>query len=196
MIYMDTLKVKVIIGSTRQGRFSDKPAAWIAGLAKQRQEFEVELLDLRDHPLPFYDDAMPPSMVKDGAYANPEVKKWAEKIGEADAFIIVTPEYNRGPAAVLKNALDSVSREWNNKPVAFVAHGSTLGVRAIEQLRMNAIELRMAPTRDIVALPGSWTFADGGTKDGAFAEHDAAGNTMLDTLTWWAQALKVARSQA
>jgi hypothetical protein len=80
--------------------------------------------------------------------------------------------------------------------VSYFAHGSTLGVRAIEQLRMNAIELRMAPTRDIVALPGSWTFADGGTKDGAFAEHDAAGNTMLDTLTWWAQALKVARSQA
>ncbi len=188
------LSIKVIVGSTRTGRFSDKPAAWIADLAKARPEFMVEILDLKDYPLPFYDDATPPSMIKDGAYANPEVKRFAQKIAEADAFIIVTPEYNRGPSAVLKNALDSVSREWNHKPVSFVAHGSTLGVRAIEQLRMNAIELRMAPVRDVVALPGSWTFADGGTKPGAFAEHDAAGNTMLDSLTWWAKALKAARA--
>lgn len=187
------LHVKVIIGSTRENRFTDKPAHWIAELAKERPEFAVEVLDLREYPLPFYDAPVPPSTIKDGAYANPVAKQWATKIGEADAFIIVTPEYNRGPSAVLKNALDSVSREWNNKPVAFVAHGSTLGVRAIEQLRMNAIELRMAPIRDAVALPGSWTFAEGGTQPGAFADSDAAGNTMLDSLVWWARALKAAR---
>lgn len=190
----DTLSIKIIVGSTRQGRFSDKPAAWMAGLARKRPELEVEILDLRDYPLPFYDDSTPPSMIKDGAYANAEVKRFAQKIAEADAFIIVTPEYNRGPSAVLKNALDSASREWNNKPVAFIAHGATLGVRAVEQLRMNAIELRMAPVRDIVALPGSWTFAEGGAAPGAFAEHDAAGETLLDTLGWWAHPLKAARA--
>lgn len=190
----NTLSIKVIVGSTREGRFSDKPATWIAALAQKRPELAVEVLDLRDYMLPFYDDPTPPSMIKDGAYAHAEVKRFAQKIAEADGYIIVTPEYNRGPAAVLKNALDSVSREWNNKPVAFVAHGATLGVRAIEQLRMNAIELRMAPVRDIVALPGSWTFAEGGTAPGAFAGHDAAGETLLDTLTWWAQALKAARA--
>ncbi len=190
----NVLKVKVIVGSTRQGRFSDKPAAWIAGLAGKRADIDVEILDLKDYAMPFYDGAMPPSLIKGGEYPDPQVKRWAQKIGEADAFIVVTPEYNRGPSAVLKNALDSVSQEWNNKPVAFVAHGSALGVRAIEQLRMNAIELRMAPVRDIVALPGSWTFPEGGTKAGAFAEHDATGNTMLDTLVWWGNALKTARA--
>lgn len=190
----DTLSIKVIVGSTRQGRFSDKPAAWIAQLAQKRDGLAVEILDLREYPLPFYDDPTPPSMIKDGAYANAEARRFAQKIAEADGFIIVTPEYNRGPSAVLKNALDSVSREWNNKPVAFVAHGATLGVRAIEQLRMNAIELRMAPVRDIVALPGSWTFEGGGTAPGSFAEHEAAGETLLDTLAWWARALKAART--
>lgn len=190
----DTLKIKVIIGSTRDGRFSDKPAHWIAGLAGKRADLSVEVLDLKDYPMAFYNAPLPPSMVKDGEYADPIAQTFAQKIAEADAFIVVTPEYNRGPSAVLKNAFDSVSREWNNKPVAFVAHGSTLGVRAIEQLRMNVIELRMAPIRDVVALPGSWTFADGGTKPGAFAEHDASGETMLDTLTWWGKALKAARA--
>ncbi len=190
---MNTLTVKVIIGSTRQGRFSDKPAAWVAEFAKKREGLAVELLDLRDHPLPFYDDATPPSMVKEGAYAHPAVRAWAAKIQDADAFIIVTPEYNRGPAAVLKNAMDSVNAEWNHKPVAFVSHGATLGVRAVEQLRMHAIELRMAPVRDMVALPGSWTFADGGTAPDAFASHEHAATTMLENLVWWAQALKAAR---
>jgi NAD(P)H-dependent FMN reductase len=191
---MDTLKLKVIVGSTREGRFSDKPAAWIAALAQKNSALDVEVLDLRDYPLAFYNDPTPPSMVKDGAYADPAARAWAQKIGEADAFIVVTPEYNRGPSAVLKNAMDSINAEWNHKPIGFVGHGATLGVRAIEQLRMHAIELRMAPVRDIVALPGSWTFADPTAAD-AFAAHDHAAQVLVEQLVWWGNALKAARAQ-
>ncbi len=188
------LRVKVIIGSTRQKRYSDKPASWIAEKAKARG-LDVEVLDLRDYPMPFYDEPVTPSSVKDGAYANPAVRTWAEKIGEADAFIIVTHEYNRGPAAVMKNALDQVSAEWNRKPIAFVGHGSTSATRAIEQLRMNAIELQMAPIRAAVYLPPSWTSLaeDGSIKPEILADNDAAAETLLEQLTWWGDALKAAR---
>ncbi len=118
------LNMKVIAGSTREGRFSDKAAAWIAEEIKKQEGVAVEVLDLRDYPLPFYTDPISPAMVKDGAYSNEMVRKWATKIREADAFIIVTPEYNHGTSGVLKNALDWVYQEWNNKPVAFVSYGS------------------------------------------------------------------------
>lgn len=195
---MDTIKLKVIIGSTRQKRFSDKPAAWIAEIAKKRPEFDVEILDLRDYPMPFYDEPGSPSMVKDGAYPDPAVRKWADKIREADAFIVVTPEYNRGTSAVLKNALDQVYGEWNRKPVAFVGHGSALGSRAIEQLRTNMIELQMAPVRHFVGMPWSGMFLaeDGSLKPDAFAAYQQAAETMAEQLSWWARALKTARTQA
>ena len=107
---MDTIKIKVIIGSTRQNRFSEKPAQWIFEEAKKLEGVEAELLDLRDYPMPFFDDPMSPSMAK-GQYSNEIVKKWADKINDGDAFIIVTPEYNHGYSAVLKNALDVIYPE-------------------------------------------------------------------------------------
>jgi len=194
---METMKLTVIIGSTRQQRFSDKPATWIAECASKRSEFEVEVLDLRDYPMPFFDESISPSMVKDGAYANSAVRAWAAKIAEADAFIIVTPEYNHGPSAVLKNALDQVYGEWNRKPVAFVSHGSAMGARAVEQLRLNAVELQMVPIRASVLMPWSGTFlqGDGSLKPGAFAPYEKAGETMLEQLSWWARALKDARGR-
>lgn len=192
---MDTLRVKVIIGSTRQNRFSDSPARWIAERAAMRPDMDVEVLDLREYPMPFYDEPISPSMVKDGAYANPIVQRWAAKIADGDAFIIVTPEYNRGPSAVLKNALDQIYAEWNRKAVAFVAHGSSLGSRAIEQLRTNAIELQMAPIRAAVQMPWSGTLRDerGELLPGAFDPFAKAADGMLDQLAWWASALKTAR---
>lgn len=193
---MDTLKIKVLVGSTREGRFSDKPAAWIADLAKAQEGVEVEVLDLRDYPMPFYEESVSPSMVQDGAYANPAVRTWADKIREADAFIIVTPEYNRGPSAVLKNALDQVYAEWNKKPVAFVGHGSALGARAIEQLRTNAIELQMAPIRQAVGMPwsGMLLAEDGTLKPDAFAPYEKAAVGLIESLLWWGRALKAART--
>src|SRR5487761_2729585 len=125
---MDTLNVKIILGSTREGRFSDKVGAWIGGEATKRPDMNAEILDLRDYPMPFFDQQETPGY-KSKPYAEPSVVKWTAKIQEADAFVIVAPEYNHGYPAVLKNALDWVYQEWNNKPVAFVAYGSALGAR-------------------------------------------------------------------
>ena len=149
---MENIKIKVIIGSTRQSRFSEKPAHWIYEETKKKDGVAVELLHLRDYPMPFYDQPITPSQSA-GKYANDIVKKWAQKIGEGDGFIIVTPEYNHGYPAVLKNALDSIYQEWNRKPVGFVSYGSALGARSVEQLRQVAIELQMVPIRSAIHIP-------------------------------------------
>jgi NAD(P)H-dependent FMN reductase len=193
---MDPIKIKIIIGSTRQGRFSEKPAHWIFEEAKKLPDAQVELLDLRDYPMPFFEEAIPPSVKKE-PYANPVVEQWTAKIADGDAFIIVTPEYNRGPAAVMKNALDYVNKEWIRKPVGFVSWGSTLGARAVEQLRMNAIELQMAPIRYAIHLPSS-IYMEGMKQPTPadpklFEPVAAAKDVFLENLMWWAKALKVAR---
>ena len=149
---MDKLKFKVIIGSTRQGRFSDKPGNWIYDELKEKEEVDAELLDLRDYPMPFFDSAVSPSM-PGYQISDSTSKKWQEKIGEADAFIIVAPEYNHGYTAVLKNAIDMLYKEWNNKVVGFVSYGSAGGSRSIEQLRQVAIELKMFPIHDTISIP-------------------------------------------
>lgn len=146
------LKIKVIIGSTRQNRFSDKPAYWIFDELGRRDDVEAEILDLRDYPMPFFDDATAPIMLK-GNYSNEVVKNWAEKIKDGDAFIIVVPEYNHGYPAVLKNALDHLFSEWNNKPVGFISFGGVGGARCIEQLRQVAIGFKMVPIRDAIHIP-------------------------------------------
>jgi NAD(P)H-dependent FMN reductase len=146
------LRVKIILGSTREGRVGDKPAHWILGEAAQRPDVEAELLDLRDHPLPFFD--RPSSPVREGGvYANPAIARWAAKIAEADAFIVVSPEYNHGYPAVLKNAFDHISPEWGRKPIGFVSYGNAGGARAVEQLRLVAIELGLWPIRPALHLP-------------------------------------------
>jgi len=147
------LKIQVIIGSTRQNRFSEKPAHYIFDELKKKEGIEAELIDLRDWPLPFYDEPISPASNK-GNYVNEIGKKWAAKIGEADAYIVVTPEYNHGYSAVLKNAIDWVFHEWKNKPVGFVSYGNMGGARAIEQLRQVVIELQMLPIRNAIHIPG------------------------------------------
>ncbi len=147
-----TTKIAVIIGSTREGRFSEKPAHYIAGELKKRGGVGVELIDLRDWPLPFFDQALSPLAAK-GNYDNQLAKDWAAKIGQFDGYIIVTPEYNHGYAAVLKNALDWLFAEWNHKPVGFVGYGNAGGARAIEQLRQVVIELQMVPIRSAIHIP-------------------------------------------
>ena len=194
---MPSLHVKIILGSTRQNRFSDKPGSWILGEARKKEGIDAELLDLRDYPLPFYNEPMSPSMVKDGAYPNEIVRKWAGKIREADAFIIIAPEYNHGISGVLKNALDSIYAEWNNKPVGFVAYGTVGGARSVEHLRGIAVELQMAPIRNAVHIPQHWNLLDekGNLKDGALDSFQRAADAMLDQLIWWAYALKTAREK-
>ena len=198
------IKIKIILGSTRQNRFSEKPAGWIFEEAKKLEGVEAELLDLRDYPMPFFDDPMSPSMAK-GQYSNEIVKKWAEKINDGDAFIIVAPEYNHGYSAVLKNALDVIYPEWNKKPVGFVSYGSALGARSVEQLRQVAVELQMAPIRNAIHIPVDIFFAammgKGPTGPEMFQPiHEGMMGDRVkiffDDLLWWARALKAARTKS
>ena len=189
------IKLKIILGSTRQGRFGDKAAKWLSDEVKKKTNFASELLDLRDYPMPFFDEAITPSMTPNG-YGKPEaVVKWTAKIKEGEAFVIVTPEYNHGYSAVLKNALDYNYHFWNNKPVAFVSYGSVGGARSVEQLRLVAVELQMAPIRQAVHIFNPWFLLDdkGDLKSGALEAFNDAADKMLDQLAWWAEALKAAR---
>jgi NAD(P)H-dependent FMN reductase len=145
-------KIAIIIGTTRATRFGEKPAKWIHGIAAARADMSVELIDLRDYPMPFFDEPMSPMWGK-GQYGNASVQRWADRIADGDAFIVVTPEYNHGYPAVLKNAIDSIYPEWVNKPVGFVSYGNSGGARAIEQLRLVAIEMRMWPIRSAIHIP-------------------------------------------
>ena len=191
MARMSTLKIKVIVGSSRASRFSEKPAQWIYGEAQKRADLDVELLDLRDYPLPFFEEAMPPGLAKDG-YTNPAVVKWRDKIRDGDGFIIVTPEYNHGYPAVLKNALDYTYFAWSRKAVAFVSWGGVGGARGVEQLRAVTIELDMAPIRHAVHIPNPWFIKDMSGIDTEGNQH--AAKALLDNLTWWTGALKAART--
>lgn len=190
-----TLNIKVIAGSTREGRFSDKAALWIAEEIKKQEGVAVEMLDLRDYEMPFFNEPVSPGF-KQEPYKNEAVARFTKKIAEGDAFVIVTPEYNHGTSGVLKNALDWVYPEWNNKPVAFVSYGGVGGARAVEQLRLNAIELQMAPIRSAVHIPGEQyfqvLFGKMDVKE-LFASVSKQAETMIPQLLWWTRALKVAR---
>jgi len=185
-------RVGIIIASTREGRFGEKPANWIHEISKQRTDLTFELIDLRDHPLPFFNEPASPAWAP---VKNEAAQRWAVKIGALDGLIVVTPEYNHGTSAVLKNALDYAYTEFNRKPIAFVGYGGVGAARAIEQLRLVAIELQMAPVRNAVHIGmveflGVWqqgkTFED-------FPHLAQAAGAMLDDLAWWAKVLKTAR---
>jgi len=191
---MAKVKIAVIVGTTRAARVGHKPAEWIADIASQRDDMIVEVLDLREYPLPFFDE------VASNAWApsqNEVAQRWQRKVAEFDGYIFVSAEYNRGVPAVLKNALDYAYPEWNRKPAAFVGYGSVGAARAIEQLRLIAIELQMAPIRTGVHLQGADFMAVWkGEKDIAelsYLRQNAS--DMLDQLVWWTHALKAAREQ-
>jgi NAD(P)H-dependent FMN reductase len=190
--------ISVIVGSTRQGRFSEKPAQWILGHLKKRDDVEVRLLDLRDFPMPFFDQPVPPAMPGRPPYENEVVQKWTAEIAQADGFVFITPEYNFGTSAVLKNAIDWVYPEWNRKAAAFVSYGGAAGVRSVQQLRETAIELQLAPVRSSVHIPAAslWAHFQGGDVDAGLAELDGISEAMIDDLLWWTAALKTARTRA
>jgi NAD(P)H-dependent FMN reductase len=191
---MAKVKIAVIVGTTRAARVGHKPAEWIADIASQRHDMIVEVLDLREYPMPFFDE------VASNAWApsqNEVAQRWQKKVAEFDGYIFVSAEYNRGVPAVLKNALDYAYPEWNKKPAAFVGYGSVGAARAIEQLRLIAIELQMAPIRTGVHLQGADFMAVWkGEKDIAelsYLRQNAS--DMLDQLVWWTHALRAAREQ-
>jgi NAD(P)H-dependent FMN reductase len=190
--------ISVIVGSTRPARFSEKPADWILQHLKQRSGVDARLLDLREFPMPFFDEPVSPATPGRPPYANQTVRKWTAAIAQSDGFIFVTPEYNYGPAAVLKNAIDWVYPEWNRKAAGFVSYGSALGARSVQQLRETAVELQLAPVRSAVHIPVAtlWAHYLGGDVDAGLAELEAPARALIDDLLWWAAALKTARAAA
>ncbi len=190
------MKIQLILGSTREGRKGEKVAKWVLSELNKRAEAIVEFLDLKDFPLPYYAEAKTPSSLTIEEYTNDMAKKWVSKIEEGDAYIIITPEYNHGYPAVLKNALDYPYKQWNKKPVAFISYGSSAnGARAVEQLRQVAVELQMAPIRNGVHISlGQKPFDENGNMIEEQKMHYEKSLTHLyDQLIWWATALKHAR---
>jgi NAD(P)H-dependent FMN reductase len=192
----ESVTIAVVLGSVREHRFSDKPAQWILKQLQGRDGVQAHALDLRDFPMPFFDQAVPPAMPGRTPYTHEVVQRWTREIARADAFVFVTGEYNYGPAAVLKNALDWVYPEWNRKSAAFVSYGGSGGVRAVQQLRESAIELQLAPVRTSVHIPREvlWAHFQGGDVDSGLAALDPQATAMLDDLLWWTRALKRARA--
>ncbi|HEY4161200.1 MAG TPA: NAD(P)H-dependent oxidoreductase [Candidatus Saccharimonadales bacterium] len=144
-------KIAVVVGGTREGRVTDKLAKWVG--VEVAKLAEMEVLDLRDYPMPLLDEPMSPRYNPDRQPA-PEVKKWLDKVAEFDGYVLVTPEYNRSTSAVLKNALDMLGHEMDDKPVALVAHGTTGGAQAVANLRM------VVPGIGAVTLPQALFFTD------------------------------------
>jgi NAD(P)H-dependent FMN reductase len=188
-------RIGIVIGSTRKGRFGEKPALWIHEIAKQRADLAFELIDLRDHPLPFFNEPMSPAWAP---VENEAAQRWADKLATLDGLIVVTPEYNHGPSAVLKNALDYAYKEFIRKPIGFVGYGGVGAARAVEQLRLTTIELQMAPVRHAVHIGmveflGIW---QQGKSFDDFPHLARAANELLDDIAWWTKALKSAREAA
>jgi len=188
--------ISVIVGSTREGRFSEKPARWIFRQLKKRDDVDARLLDLRDFPMPFFDQPVTPATPGRPAFEHEVVRKWTAAIGKSDSFIFVTPEYNYGPSAVLKNAIDWVYAEWHRKPACFVSYGSIGGARGVQQLRQTVVELQLAPIRSSIYIPVPTLLAhyQGGDVDAGLAELEAPADAMIDDLLWWTRALKAARA--
>jgi NAD(P)H-dependent FMN reductase len=185
-------KIAIILSTARAARFGHKAGQWLFDIAKQRTDMEFELVDLRDHPLPFFDEIASNAWVPT---KNAEGVRWQKKVGQYDGYIFVTAEYNHGVPAVLKNALDFAYPEWNKKPAAFLGYGAIGAARAVEHLRLICIELQMAPTRSAVHLAGADFMAAlrEGKPISEFAYLKPTADALLDELAWWANALKTAR---
>jgi len=183
------LRVAIILGSTRPGRIGEAVARWVYKLAGERSDAEFELVDVRDFNFPLLDEPVPPSR---GQYSKEHTKAWAAKIGGFDAFVFVAPEYNHGISGALKNALDFIYAEWNNKAAGFVSYGSAGGVRAVEQLRLVMAELQIADVRAQVMLSLFTDFEKFSVFKPA-PHHEKSLNTMLDQVIAWGTALKTLR---
>lgn len=177
--------VAVIVGSTRPGRKALDVAHWVMATASKRSDARFELVDIQDFNLPLLDEPVPPAM---GQYSKPHTLAWAEKIAQYDGFVFVTPEYNHGTPGALKNAIDFLYKEWNNKAAGFVGYGSAGGVRAVESLRLVMGELMVADVRAQVMLSLFTDFENFATFKPAAHQLQAV-DTMLDQVVAWSGAL-------
>jgi NAD(P)H-dependent FMN reductase len=185
------LNVGIIIGSTRPGRKAEAVARWVHEIAAKRGDASYEVVDIAEFNLPHLDEPMPPSM---NQYSKPHTKAWAKKIDALDAFVFVTPEYNHSTSGALKNAIDFLFREWNDKAAGFVSYGAAGGIRAVEHLRLVFGELKIADVRAQVALSLFHDFEQFTTfKPGA--HHGGAVHAMLDEVIAWGEALRDLRAR-
>ena len=190
---MSKLKIAIVISTTRATRFGHKPAQWVKDIATGRDDMETEIVDLRDYPMPFFDEVATNAWVPS---TNEVAQRWQKKVAEFDGYIFVTAEYNRSMPAVLKNALDYAFPEWNHKAAAYVGYGSVGAARSIEHLRLSCVELQMVPTRHGVHIQGADFMAvyqqGKDIKELTYLEPNA--KNMLDELYWWTRASMVARA--
>jgi NAD(P)H-dependent FMN reductase len=189
---MADLKIAVILGSTREGRNGEAVAKWVVDAAAGRSAADYELVDLRDYPLPMFNEPMSP------AYApstNPDVVKFGAKIAEFDGYVFVTPEYNHSISGVLKNAIDYLYKEWNDKAAAFVSYGAFNGARAVEQLRGIASEMQLAHVRQQLGF-SLFTDFEGMAKFAPGDQHVGSSEIMFTQLEAWAGAMKSVRAAA
>ena len=190
--------ISVIVGSTREGRFSEMPARWILQHLRKRDDVDARLLDLRDFPMPFFDQPATPATPGRPPYKDEAVQRWTAAIAQSDGFVFVTPEYNYGTSAVLKNAIDWVYSEWNRKAAGFVSYGSAMGARGVQQLRQTLTEIQVAAIRSSVHIPVAtlWAHYTGGDVEAGLAELAAPAAAMIDDLLWWTTTLETARATA
>jgi NAD(P)H-dependent FMN reductase len=193
---MSKPKIALIVGSTRKVRFADLPTAWIKAQAEARGDLDIEVVDLRDYPMPLFDE------MASNAYVptqDPIAQKWQAKLAGFDGYIFVVAEYNHSITGALKNALDQAYVEWAKKPMGAIAYGSMGGARALEHLRMIAVELQMVPVRNAVHIGGGdfWKVHPGVGGSGNLADIEGAiapsATAMLDDIAWWAKATMAAR---
>ena len=186
---MADLKIAIILGSTRPGRNGEAVAKWVLEQASSRTAADYRLVDLADFPLPHFDEPMSPAY---GPSTKDDVQIWAETIAAYDGFVFVTPEYNHSTSAVLKNAIDYLYAEWNNKAAAFVSYGSVGGARAVEHLRAVASELQIAHVRQQLAFSLAGDFENFSTFTPG-PQHAALAQTMFDQLESWTGAMRSVR---
>lgn len=189
---MNKLNIAILMGSTRPYRNGEAVAQWVLAQARERNDAHFDLIDLKQVDLPFLDEPLPPSL---GKYEHEHTRQWSRTVAGYDGFVLVTPEYNHGTSAVLKNALDTVYKEWNNKVAGFVAYGSMGGARAVEQLRLNMAELQVATVRAQVGLMLSSDFKNM-REFAPLPQRTAELTTMLDQLLAWGNALRTVREKA
>jgi NAD(P)H-dependent FMN reductase len=188
------LRVAIILGSTRPGRNGEAVARWVYDTAKKQRsnnDVEFEYVDIKDFNLPLLDEPIPPSQ---GQYSKDHTKAWSAKIDSFDAFIFVTPEYNHGIPGALKNAIDFLYREWNNKAAGFVSYGGTGGVRSVEHLRLVMAELQVADVRAQVTL-SLFTDFENFTRFKPAAFQEQYVNTMLGQVIAWGRAMEALRAK-
>jgi NAD(P)H-dependent FMN reductase len=186
------LKIAIVIGSTRPGRNGEAVAKWVYEIAQKRTDAEFGLVDIKDFNLPLLDEPAPPIM---GQYTKPHTKAWAARIGSFDSYVFVTPEYNHGISGALKNAIDFLFAEWNNKAAGFVGYGGAGAARAVEHLRLVLAEVQIATVRNQVLLSMHTDFENYSVFKPA-PQHEKSVNALFDQVIAWGGALKTVREKS